>query len=173
MRGLLLLSGRVRLGWLAPLGLGLQALVIFTAIGRVDPLLRTLLVLSYLLLFFFVSANRRHLGIVVIGVGLLLNFLAIAANGGLMPISPETLVRAGLADRLLELEIGEPVPHTKDILLEKEDTRLWFLSDILALDNPLGVRAFSVGDTVIGAGLAVALVQLLLLRPKGALARDE
>ena len=153
--------------------MGLQIIVIYTAVGQADPAPRLLILLSYVALLLFVLANRRHLGISIIGIGLLLNFLAIAANGGLMPVSPETLERAGLAHRLPELETGEPVPKTKDILLEKGDTRLWFLSDILALDNPLGVRAFSVGDTVIGAGLAVTLAQLVLPRPKGLPAGDE
>ena len=168
-----MLSTKIRLARLVFVALGLQAVLIYTAISEADPLPRALLVPSYLLLLLFVGANRRHLGISIIGVGLLLNFLAIAANGGLMPVSPETVERAGLAHRLPELETGEPVPNTKNVLLEKEDSRLWFLSDILALDNPLGVRAFSVGDTVIGAGLVVTLAQLVLPTPKGVPARDE
>jgi hypothetical protein len=164
---------RIRLGPVAFIALGLQALVIYTDIGRADPAPRFLVIFSYLLLFLFLWGNRRHLGIAIIGLGLLLNFLAIAANGGLMPVSPETLERAGLAHKLVELDIGAPVPNTKDILLEEGDTRLWFLSDILALDNPLGVRAFSVGDTVIGAGLVVTLAQLLIAMPKGVPAGDE
>ncbi|MFQ5878818.1 MAG: DUF5317 domain-containing protein [Dehalococcoidia bacterium] len=164
---------RIKLGLIALGALGLQAVVVYTGIGQTDYLSRSFFILSYLLLFVFVWANRRHLGVSVIGVGLLLNFVAIAANGGLMPISPETLVRAGLTQQLPQLEIGEPVPHTKNIVLEQEDMSLWFLSDILALDNPLGVRAFSVGDTVIGAGLVVTLAQLLLPRRKGAPASDE
>ena len=148
------------------LALGLQLLVIYAGLGWAAPLRRVLFILSYLILFLFVAANWRRLGIAVIGAGLLLNFLAIAANGGLMPISPETMVRAGLADRLAGLEPGDPVPFSKDILLGGDDTRLRALSDILVLDNPADIRAFSVGDTVIAAGLIVTLAELFLPRPR-------
>jgi hypothetical protein len=152
---------RIKLGALALIAFGLRALVIYVGSGQIGGWGRALFVLSYLLLFIFVLANRRHLGLAIIGVGLLLNFLPIASNGGLMPVSPETVVRAGLADRLDELEIGEPVSRTKNILLEEEDTHLRFLSDRLVLDNPADVRAFSIGDVIIAGGLVVTLAQLL------------
>lgn len=157
-------SYRLRLGLWVFLALGLQLLVIYAGLGWAAPLRRVIFILSYLILFVFVAANWRRLGIAVIGVGLLLNFLAIAANGGLMPIAPETMVRAGLAHRLAGLEPGDPVPFSKDVLLEKGDTRLRFLSDILVVDNPADIRAFSVGDTVIAAGLIVTLAEVFLPR---------
>lgn len=148
------------------IALGLQALLIYSEVGQGRILPRALFVLSYLLLFVFVWANRRHLGLLIIGIGLLLNFLAIVTNGGLMPVSPDTLERAGLEERMAALKLGEPIPLTKNLLLEREDTRLWFLSDILVWDNPANIRAFSVGDVIIGVGLAVTLANLFLPRPR-------
>ncbi|MFQ6019614.1 MAG: DUF5317 domain-containing protein, partial [Dehalococcoidia bacterium] len=152
---------RIKLGALVLLAFGLQTLVIYAGLGQLDVWGRVLFVLSYLLLFVFVWANRRHLGLAIIGVGLLLNFLPIASNGGLMPVSPQTAIRAGVADRLAELRLGDPIPGSKNVLLDKDDTRLQFLSDTLVLDNPVGVYAYSVGDMVIAGGLLVTLAQLL------------
>src|SRR5881296_3736486 len=51
---------------------------------------------SYLLAAWFVLANRRVPGVGLIGLGGALNFVAIAANGGVMPIRPAALTAAGL-----------------------------------------------------------------------------
>ncbi len=145
-------------------GLGTQLLVIYAGFGEAELLRRFLLVISYLLLLPFVWANRQRIGILIIGIGLFLNFLAVVANGGLMPVSPATLERAGLQQRIVGVEVGEPVPLSKDVLLERADTRLWLLTDVLVWDNPANVRAFSVGDAIIGAGLLLTLADLLLPR---------
>ena len=151
-----------RLGVLAVSALGLQLLVIFAGLGELSDVRRGLFVFSYLLLIVFVLANLRRPGIAVIGVGLALNFLAIVSNGGLMPVTPEALDRVGPPPT--EIELGEPVPLTKDVLLAREDTRLWPLTDILTWENPTNIQLFSVGDLFIGAGLALTLAELLLPR---------
>jgi len=151
-----------RLGVLAVSALGLQLLVIFAGLGELSDVRRGLFVFSYLLLIVFVLANLRRPGIAVIGVGLALNFLAIVSNGGLMPVTPEALDRVGPPPT--EIELGEPVPLTKDVLLVREDTRLWPLTDILTWENPTNIHLFSVGDLFIAAGLALTLAELLLPR---------
>jgi len=152
-------------GWLVALGVGLQLLVILglSQIGGADLLQRSLFVLSYFVLLGFVAFNWRRLGFAVIGIGLLLNLAVILANGGLMPVSPQTLERAGLGHRLPDLELGEPVPLSKNVLLAPHQIRLRPLADTLVLGkNPTGIRVFSVGDVVIAAGLVIALAQLAL-----------
>ncbi len=156
----------IRFGGVAILALGLQLLVIYAGLGDLAFLRRVIFVVSYFLLVAFVAANWRRLGIAVIGLGLLLNLAAIVSNGGLMPVTPETLERAGLSERIAELEEGAPIPLSKDILLERGDTRLRALTDILVWNNPTGVNAFSIGDLIIGAGLVVTLGELLLPRLK-------
>jgi len=151
-----------RLGAVAIVALGLQLLVIFAGLGTFAEVRRGLFVFSYLLLIVFVLANLRRPGIAVIGVGLALNFLAIVSNGGLMPVTPEALDRVGPAP--IDLELGEPVPLTKDVLLAREDTRLWPLTDVLTWENPTNIQLFSVGDLFIGGGLALTLAELLLPR---------
>jgi Family of unknown function (DUF5317) len=115
-----------------------------------------------LLLFAFVAANFRRTGIAIIGAGLLLNFIVIAANGGLMPVTEETLLKTGSLPH--DAEVGEWVPQSKDVLLDREDVRLYFLSDRLVIEALDPVRAFSIGDVVIVIGLIMTMAELLLPR---------
>jgi hypothetical protein len=146
----------------ALLAVCLQLLAIFGPLGSDDLPRRLLFILSYLILFVFVAANLRRPGIAVIGLGLALNFIVIAANGGLMPITPETLLRTGSIPN--GAETGEWVEHSKDVLKEREDVRLYFLSDRLVWDGVSPIRAFSIGDVVLLAGLGVTLLELFVPR---------
>lgn len=162
----------LRLGVVALLAVLVQLLAIRGPFGSSEIPPRFLLVLSYLLLIWFVAANLRRPGIVVMGAGLLLNFAAILANGGLMPVTPEALARAGY-DIPADVGPGDHLPHTKDVLKERGDVRLWFLGDRLVLDPLPGIAAFSIGDVVILAGLAVTVVDLLSPRLQRVRAPDE
>jgi hypothetical protein len=143
----------------ALLALLLQLVAIKAPLGDTDSLRRVLMVDSYILLLWFVAANINRPGIAIIGIGLILNFAAILANGGMMAIAPETILRTGQLPA--DAVVGEWLPGTKDVLLERSDIRLWFLTDRLVWDPISGVvRAFSVGDLVIAAGLVVTLVDL-------------
>lgn len=152
----------LRLGWLVFLALIAQAVVIYVGLGDAGLLRRLVFPASYVLLLAFVVLNWRRVGFLVIGAGLLLNFLAIVTNGGLMPISPANLERAGLGDELVELELGDSVSRTKNVLLAESETHLQFLSDRFGWGSPGPLPVFSIGDAVVGAGLGVLLIELLL-----------
>ncbi len=122
---------------------------------------------SYLLLLAATWANRHLHGMTLITLGLLLNLLVMAANGGWMPVSPEAVRRAGLAHLAPSLAPGARLSSSKDIVLLRAQTRLWFLSDIFVLPKPFPVSSvFSIGDvaSVLGAFL---LVQKGMLRYRG------
>jgi len=153
---------QLHLGVAALLAVCLQLLAIFGPLGSDDLPRRILFLLSYVILFAFVAANIRRPGIAVIGVGTALNFIVIAANGGLMPITPETLLRTGSIPE--GAETGEWVEHSKDVLKERDDVHLYFLSDRLVWDGVAPIRAFSIGDVVLVAGLGITLVDLFLPR---------
>jgi len=91
-------------------------------------------------------------------LGLTLNILVMVANGGFMPVTLEALQRAGLAHMALGIEDGARVMASKDIILSREVTRLWYLSDILVLRRPFPwSTVFSVGDVLLMAGVFVLL----------------
>ena len=108
---------------------------------------------SQLLLLLFAWLNRRLPGFWLLRLGLLANFIAISLNGGMMPLMPENAARLMPADSSATLQLGERVGFGKDILLEKANTRLWFLGDVFMLPEifryPL---AFSIGDILISTG---------------------
>jgi len=149
---------------LALFALAMQAIAIFAPLGFDDVPKRLLFELSYVILIFFAIVNLPRPGFVIIGVGLLLNFLPIVANGGLMPVTAENLARIGQLDRIEGRAEGDAIPRTKNVLKSKENAHFYVLSDRLVFDNPLYVPILSIGDLVLGAGLVVTLADLFLPR---------
>jgi hypothetical protein len=150
----------LRLGGGAIFALALQLIAIFAPLGDDVPR-RALFLLSYIILSGFVLLNLRRIGIAIIGIGLILNFLPIVANGGLMPVTPETLARGDFPE---DVQLGEWVPGSKDVLLAEEDVRLGALGDRFVLDSFAGTIAYSIGDVIIAVGLVALLVELLMPR---------
>jgi hypothetical protein len=112
-----------------------------------------LLVASQALLLVFVWVNRKQPGFWVLGFGLLLNFAAIALNGGWMPVSVETLRNLALITPPGGFLIGARVGFSKDILLSAPTIRFAWLADRFILNILPGSRvAFSIGDVVISFG---------------------
>ena len=106
--------------------------------------------LSFLLLFAWV--NRSHAGGIFLLLGLALNLLVIAANGGLMPISPEA-VRYLAPGAPETWEIGSRLWGGKDVVLPVHATRLRWLSDYFLTPSWFPIRiAFSLGDLFIAGG---------------------
>jgi len=94
--------------------------------------------------------------------GFLLNLLAISANGGLMPVSPEQVASVNLVDRIEGVQLGEPVPGSKGVLMAPGEARLWFFSDIIVFPpgSPVA-RVVSVGDLLVLGGLVVACAEVI------------
>jgi hypothetical protein len=174
----LLLGGRLeqlgqlslRSAWLIPLAFAMQVYVVYVpagkSLGPADP--AALLNLgSCLLLLVFVLLNRRLPGLTLIGVGLALNLTVIAANGGFMPIEAEAVQRLGHSSRVINLEAGYRVYKAKDVILPREQTHLWLLSDVFVVPAPFPLpAAFSPGDLLIAAG-AFVLLQRTMRRNGG------
>ena len=119
---------------------------------------KALLISSYLLLVWALLSNLHLHSIRLVLMGVLFNFSAILANGGLMPVSPEARHLAGMTD-LGSAWLGHVTPQGTGILLTVSQTRLWAFTDIIPWDFVGGV--FSVGDVVLGFGLVWLLVELL------------
>ncbi len=111
-------------------------------------------IISMLGLIVFIAINYKKNGFVLLGVGLVSNFLAIATNGGWMPISVETLSRLHPELTVDYWNVGERLSLTKDRILLHERTNLAFLTDILNLPPWIRYKfAFSIGDVLISIGI--------------------
>lgn len=105
---------------------------------------------SYALLILFAVLNVGLRGLWPVSVGIGLNAVAIAANGGSMPLSSDAAGAAGLGD-----DAGSNVSEAAD--------RLWFLGDVFALPEMLPLsNVFSVGDLLIGFGMAAFVIHASL-----------
>jgi hypothetical protein len=120
-----------------------------------------ILLVSNLALLLMVWINRRVPGMRWLGLGLLLNLTVMLANGGYMPIAPETLARIG-GQALATAPPGTRLLGYKDIVLPREQTWLGILSDVLVLPPPFAANAFSLGDASIAVGLFVFVQRVLL-----------
>jgi hypothetical protein len=147
--------------WLVLLAIALQ-LPLLRAAGGPPDLVRAqqaLFLISYLFLLAFVWRNWRLGAIVLIGLGIAGNLTAVVANGGLMPITPQTVARINPGSTMLHWPEGIHYGHSKDIILSQERTHLWVLADILVVPAPFPwPTAFSVGDLLIAVGVVALLV---------------
>ncbi len=110
-----------------------------------------LYVLSMGIVFAALILNFRLPGMALITLGLCLNLLAITANGGYMPASPDALRTAGFGERLTSADAT--VQNNSSVI--DEHTRLWLLADVFAIpaDFPLA-NVFSIGDVLLALGAA-------------------
>ena len=123
------------------------------SVERPFSLASTLFLLSYPLLLIFVWRNRRLVGSWMLGLGVILNLLVIAANGGFMPVSPDTLARLNPGASPDQWETSYHRHRSKEIILTKSETFFWELSDIFVLPPPFPLpAAFSIGDMFIAGG---------------------
>lgn len=142
--------------WLVPLAFAPQWLAFFWPPTRgwvTMQVAAVILVGSQVLLLLFAWANRRHRAFWWLGLGLLLNLLVIVLNGGLMPVSPETLSHLIANSNPEDWPVGQRFGTSKDIILPEQETRLAWLSDRFLspawLPPP---SAFSLGDVLIAIG---------------------
>lgn len=146
-----------RWGGIALLAFGLQIYLIYFPEVRTEGVfsLRVLiLIASYLLLLGVVWKNHALPGVWLIGAGLVANFAVMLANGGYMPITREALDAVGHLGNITSSEAGARVLATKDIVLPRDQTELWALSDIFVVPPPFPIPSvFSLGDTMIAAGV--------------------
>jgi Family of unknown function (DUF5317)/Major Facilitator Superfamily len=150
-----LLAVRFRLPAAVVAALAIQV-VVFSPLAERAPerLADALHLASYALLVVFAVANLHVRPLVPVMLGMLANAVAIAANGGKMPVSESAARAAGV-----DLGPGSNVSASAD--------RLAFLGDVFALPAQLPLaNVFSVGDLLIGFGM-VALVVVVSLDEGG------
>ena len=136
---------QLRRGWLALAGIGVQILIISVFPNVSEMVSEAVHMFSYALLGAFAWSNRGIPGVPVILAGGALNFIAIVANGGVMPADPEIAVKMA----------GEGGFQNSGGMA---DPNLLFLGDIFATPSwfPL-YNVYSVGDAVIVLGVLILL----------------
>jgi hypothetical protein len=150
-RGSLARLGELRLRWapLIVLGMAVQLALFSSPIGNtLGDTAPLVYVLSNVTVLVAVAANLAIPGLLVVLLGGASNLLAIAANGGYMPVSAEALAAMGRTTK---------VDYSNSAL--REDVVLGPLTDIFTM--PVWVpmsNVFSIGDVLIGIGIAIAVV---------------
>jgi len=141
----------LRLRWQGAIVGGLLFQVVLFAgpvTERIGDLGPPLYVASTLVVVAAMVRNRAVTGIPVVIAGALCNLVAVLANGGFMPASPTALAAA-----------GRVVPAAYSNSSQVANPAAWPLTDIFALPAWLPLaNVFSVGDVLIGAGVAIVIV---------------
>jgi MFS family permease len=103
--------------------------------------------------------NRGHSGLLVVAAGAGSNALAIAVNGGWMPVYVPALELAGLSVADLSMSFHRPLPAElgPEFLL-----RAGPLGDVLPFPVPFISNVVSIGDVFISAGLGWFVFSTLL-----------
>ena len=136
-----------------------------TRIWLPDLLAPVILVWSQLVLLGFVLFNLGRPGMRLLGLGLAMNFVVILANGGMMPLAPQT------ASRLSSIDFwaaGARFGPGKSVVVPTQSTSFWGLSDRFMLPDWFPYQAaYSLGDILLVAG-AIALLYAMTHGPAGA-----
>jgi uncharacterized protein DUF5317 len=147
---------RLRASWLFFAAIGLQ-IVAFPFVflpWRTDELVATVLWLaSYALLIGAAVLNHRITGVPLVALGMGMNVVAIAANGGTMPVLPEAMHGAGGSHATLNNSTAVADPSFA-----------WLVDRWAAPDWIPFANVFSVGDVLIAAGAAVIVLAALGVR---------
>lgn len=122
-----------------------------------DDLSRLVYVVSTGLVVFVLLGNLRVTGIPLIVLGASSNLLAIVANGGAMPASQAALDALGFG-------VGG---NTNSVVVANPAFEP--LTDIFAMPRWMPfANIFSIGDVIIGAGVAIAIAAAMRGRPERA-----
>jgi len=145
----------LRVGWLAFLAFLPQFILLYLPYFRIrvsDQVSAVCLLASLLIFLGFAWINRGLPGMSILLIGLVLNLTVMAANGGFMPISPQTAGQLVPEGALLDFQSGDRF-GIKDIYLPPLDTRFEWLADRFLTPAWFSYRAaFSLGDVFIAIG---------------------
>jgi hypothetical protein len=150
----------IRFRW-APAAIGglLAQIVLFsTPIGvMAGELVPVLYVATTGLVLTVVAVNFAVPGMVLVLLGAVSNLIAIVANGGYMPASPDALAFAGLS--------ASDGPTNSVVLT---DPRFPYLTDVFGLPDWVPfANVFSAGDVLIGVGIVLAIRAGMRREPQG------
>ena len=133
----------------------LQATSVIYVSGQTQ-LQMAILILSQIALVFLILLNHHLPGAKLFAIGIILNLAVMAVNGGWMPVTPSTYK---FVHPEQTVEVGVRPPSSKNIILSREETSLWILSDIIPVILPWRRWAVSLGDVFLIIGAALFIFQ--------------
>ena len=160
--GILFLAVMVRFGTEAAIGAGVDV---------VQALRLPLFAISFGLLLAGLWANRSNPGLSLAFVGILLNTIAVLANGGYMPVWRPALIQAGFDPNTVLSSFHTFLPF--DRLDAAFLLRAGPLGDILPIPLPYIRNVASIGDLFLAAGLGFFLFATILRSPAEASAEED
>jgi hypothetical protein len=151
---------KLKWGWIFPLLLLVQIFVFiyqndFDFLGQVSD---SIYLVVYFVGLVFLFINRHHKGFTQILIGVFLNFLVMAINGGRMPVSLEAsaVLDPGYIQALKDGLYGKHAILT-------EATNLGFLGDIIPLSDPYPrSQIISIGDVIMNIGIFFFIQYIML-----------
>jgi len=133
----------------------LQAVMVIYAPGQTI-LQMVILTSSQIALIFLFLFNHHVPGAKLFAVGIALNVLVMVANGGWMPVTPETSHFVHPDRPIVEQTRAS---SSKNIILPRSETNLWILSDIIRVTLPWRRNAVSIGDVLLIMAVAQFIFQ--------------
>jgi len=154
-----LADAKIRFGWMIFLPLALYLICWLPPFLKLTWFARTTNVIERAALITVGIANWRLPGVKLMVVGLILNAIAIVANGGLMPADPQALA-AAFGDEYLRHAMT--ATHVRSAIMDTS-TELGFLCDIIAAKRPFVAipAVYSIGDLVMSVGIFIAIISIM------------
>jgi len=120
---------------------------------------RAMNILLYVVLLLAIVWNRHIREMKLLGLGAFLNFVALTANGGVMPVSRWAAETAGM------LEFLERMKGVRHVVMDG-GSRFRPLTDIIPVPIPILTTVLSVGDVILAVGIFL-LIQRYMCPPTG------
>lgn len=159
-----------KLGWIFPLLLVLQLAIFYfqNKVAWVGEISNLSFMFIYTVGLAFLLVNRHHPHFITIFIGVLLNFIVMAINGGRMPVSMDA---AAVIDPQY-LEATKNALYAKHTLVT-ESTKFAYLGDIIPLSAPYPrEQAISIGDVVMNIGVFL-FIQSVMVNKKDKLVASK
>ncbi|WP_421381655.1 DUF5317 domain-containing protein [Bacillus salacetis] len=154
---------RFKMGWIFPLLLLIQVGIFYfqNKVELIGQYSNLSFMAVYVVGLVFLWLNRDHPHFTIIFIGVLLNFVVMALNGGRMPVSMDA---ASVIDPAY-MEATKNALYAKHTLVT-ESTLLPYLGDIIPLSAPYPrEQAISIGDVVMNIG-AFLFIQSIMVGKK-------
>ncbi|MEK5507544.1 DUF5317 domain-containing protein [Paenibacillus sp. FSL P4-0113] len=154
---------RLIAGWMFPVLLLVQLIIFYfqekwTGLAAINGYL---FMGVYVVGLIFLWLNRHHKGFKLIIIGVLLNFIVMAVNGGRMPVSLSASEVLGpyYTDML---KSGSVI--SKHYMMDAS-TRLSLLGDIIPLSKPYPrTQVISIGDVVMNFGMFLFIQSIMVMK---------